>query len=251
MALVDDLLLHRTPHPRTPPPGPPPRAVRWLGALVGVLCGLVLVVAALHARTGVPVTAQQRSLVAAVDDRRTALDGTEQQLRELRAAVASAATAPVAPAALPSAGPSGAAAALPAEGSGVVLRLVVPTGADQAVQDRDLQQLANDLWAAGAGAVALDGVRLGPRTAIRTAGSTVLVGYRPVSPPYVLSATAPGAGGGAALRARVLAGPAREQLADLAAAYDVGWSLSSRTVSLPAASPAPLRLASPAPGGGR
>lgn len=56
------------------------------------------------------------------------------------------------------------------------------------VLDRDLQQLVNALWAAGASAVAVDDQRLTAVTAIRSAGDAVLVDYRPVSPPYVVTA---------------------------------------------------------------
>lgn len=56
------------------------------------------------------------------------------------------------------------------------------------VLDRDLQQLVNALWAAGADAIAVDGQRLTSMTAIRAAGDAILVDYRPVSPPYVVSA---------------------------------------------------------------
>lgn len=58
----------------------------------------------------------------------------------------------------------------------------------QTVLDRDLQLLVNGLWAAGAEAVALSGVRLHPRATIRQAGGAVLVDNRPVSQPYLLEA---------------------------------------------------------------
>jgi uncharacterized protein YlxW (UPF0749 family) len=56
------------------------------------------------------------------------------------------------------------------------------------VRDRDLQDVVNALWAAGAEAISVGGVRLAPTTAIRTAGETILAGYRPLAAPYVLSA---------------------------------------------------------------
>ena len=57
---------------------------------------------------------------------------------------------------------------------------------DGRVLDRDLQELVNGLWAAGAEAVSVDGQRLTARTAIRSAGEAVLVDFRPLSPPYVV-----------------------------------------------------------------
>ncbi|MQA84860.1 MAG: DUF881 domain-containing protein [Streptosporangiales bacterium] len=56
------------------------------------------------------------------------------------------------------------------------------------VLDRDLQELVNSLWAAGADAIAINGQRLTSVTAIRAAGDAILVDYRPVNPPYVVTA---------------------------------------------------------------
>jgi uncharacterized protein YlxW (UPF0749 family) len=60
-------------------------------------------------------------------------------------------------------------------------------GAGQ-VSDRDLQVVVNGLWSAGARAIGIGGVRLGPQTAIRTAGQTILVDFVPVRSPYVVTA---------------------------------------------------------------
>lgn len=63
------------------------------------------------------------------------------------------------------------------------------TAADQGrVQDRDLQTVVNGLWAAGAEAISINGQRLTALSAIRSAGQAILVDYRPLSPPYVISA---------------------------------------------------------------
>ncbi len=56
------------------------------------------------------------------------------------------------------------------------------------VTDHDLQNVVNALWAAGARAIGVGGVRLGPQTAIRTAGQTILVDFKPLSSPYVVTA---------------------------------------------------------------
>lgn len=61
------------------------------------------------------------------------------------------------------------------------------------VSDRDLQRLVNELWRRGAKAISINGLRLTSRTAIRTAGSAILVSYRPIDWPYqlcVVSSTA-------------------------------------------------------------
>jgi uncharacterized protein YlxW (UPF0749 family) len=52
------------------------------------------------------------------------------------------------------------------------------------VTDRDLQTLVNQVWAAGAEAVSINGQRLTGLSAIRSAGDAVLVDFRPLSPPY-------------------------------------------------------------------
>jgi uncharacterized protein YlxW (UPF0749 family) len=52
------------------------------------------------------------------------------------------------------------------------------------VQDRDLQDVVNALWASGAEAVSVNGQRLATTSAIRSAGGAVLVDFRPVHSPY-------------------------------------------------------------------
>jgi len=55
---------------------------------------------------------------------------------------------------------------------------------DGRVTDRDLQTVVNEVWGAGAEAVAINGQRLTALSAIRSAGDAVLVDFRPLSPPY-------------------------------------------------------------------
>ena len=77
-------------------------------------------------------------------------------------------------------------------GPGVVVtmedsRRAPATRADQAdlrIQDVDLQLLVNELWRAGAEAVAVNGRRVVSTTAIREAGGAILVNYGPVVSPY-------------------------------------------------------------------
>jgi uncharacterized protein YlxW (UPF0749 family) len=59
---------------------------------------------------------------------------------------------------------------------------------DLRVQDVDLQVVVNGLWAAGAEAVAINGQRLTALTAVRTAGSAILVDLAPLSSPYAVEA---------------------------------------------------------------
>lgn len=59
------------------------------------------------------------------------------------------------------------------------------------VLDTDLQVVVNSLWHAGAEAIDVNGVRLTPTAAIREAGAAILVDYRPLASPYVVSAVGP------------------------------------------------------------
>ena len=62
-------------------------------------------------------------------------------------------------------------------------------GPDQGkVIARDLQIVVNGLWDAGAEAISVNGHRLTSRSAIRSAGAAILVDYRPLSRPYVITA---------------------------------------------------------------
>jgi uncharacterized protein YlxW (UPF0749 family) len=59
------------------------------------------------------------------------------------------------------------------------------------VLDADLQLVANQLWAAGAEAIAVNGQRLTVLSAIRSAGEAILVDFRPLVPPYEIAAVGP------------------------------------------------------------
>ena len=56
------------------------------------------------------------------------------------------------------------------------------------IHDADLQLVVNALWAAGAEAVAVNDSRLVATTPIRAAGGTIIVNFRPLSPPFVVEA---------------------------------------------------------------
>ena len=64
-------------------------------------------------------------------------------------------------------------------------------GSRQVVLDRDLQLVVNSLWASGAEAIAVGGVRVGPNVTIRQAGGAILVDNQPVGSPYVIVAIGP------------------------------------------------------------
>ena len=64
-------------------------------------------------------------------------------------------------------------------------------GSRRVVLDRDLQLVVNSLWAGGAEAIAVGGVRIGPNVTIRQAGGAILVDNVPISSPYVVTAIGP------------------------------------------------------------
>lgn len=102
------------------------------------------------------------------------------------------------------------------------------------VIDRDLQQIVNGLWQAGATNIAINGRRLTPTSAIRAAGDAILVNYRPMSPPYLVSAIAPDAD---KLAGRFRDNAAGLLLEELELNYGVIWELQRVSdILLPAAS---------------
>jgi uncharacterized protein YlxW (UPF0749 family) len=110
------------------------------------------------------------------------------------------------------------------------------------VQDGDLQLVVNALWAAGAEAVSINGLRLGPTTAIRFAGEAVLVDFRPVTSPYEISAI----GDPDRLQRGFLVAPGVKDLADVSAMFDLRFDFVRQDeLSLPAASTPELRSAAP------
>ncbi|MGY1639201.1 DUF881 domain-containing protein [Geodermatophilus sp. SYSU D00742] len=110
------------------------------------------------------------------------------------------------------------------------------------VLDGDLQVVVNALWAAGAEAVGINGHRLGPTTAIRFAGEAVLVDFRPVTNPYLVSAI----GDPETLRSRFLANAQVVALASYSASFGLRFDFAQEDeLSLPAGSTMELRSAVP------
>lgn len=105
--------------------------------------------------------------------------------------------------------------------------------------DRDLQTLVNELWLAGAEAIAVNGQRLTALSAIRAAGPNILVAFRPLSPPYDIVAI----GDQSALRVALADGFAGSYL-DVLHRYGIRSSVATvRSAKLPAAAGIRLRYA--------
>ena len=104
-------------------------------------------------------------------------------------------------------------------------------GTRQVVLDRDLQVTVNALWAAGAEAVAVAGVRIGPGATLRRAGGAVLADNQPIVSPYTITAI----GDPVALADGFGRSGALQRLRLLEAAYGVGVRVSTEDdLSLPA-----------------
>ncbi len=96
---------------------------------------------------------------------------------------------------------------------------------DLRIQDADLQQVVNALWQAGAEAIALNGHRVVATTAIREAGSRVLVNYEAVASPYRVSAI----GDPATLRTRLDASEVARRFEVWTQAYGLGFRVVAAT----------------------
>jgi len=142
----------------------------------------------------------------------------------------------------------------PVTGGGLVVRLddaPQPSADPQArggdvgdgrVQDRDLQDVVNGLWAAGAEAVSINGLRLTAQTAIRSAGEAILVDFRPLSPPYTVRAV----GDPKRLQTSFVDGPAARRLATFTSLYGLQYSVRRTDAqTLPGSGFPTLRLAEP------
>ena len=105
-------------------------------------------------------------------------------------------------------------------------------GTEQVILDRDLQLVVNALWAGGAEAVSVGGVRIGPGVTIRQAGQAILVDNQPIASPYRVSAI----GAPQRLADAFGASAALQRLRLLETAYRAGVSVSTaEDLTLPAA----------------
>lgn len=224
---------------------PASRTGRWLWqALAAMLIATVFAVAAAQARSTAPgvseaqhvlagsvrsaesttddLAARRDTLAAEVDDvqRRQLADDAEGQqlLTSLDELNLAAATTPMI-------GP-GVTVTVTDPGVGRDLTDVskqrVP-GSQQVILDRDLQLVVNSLWAAGAEAIAVDSIRVGPNVTIRQAGGAVLVDNHPISSPYEIVAIGPQNG----IRDGFERSPGLLRLRLLEMSYGVGVTVSA------------------------
>jgi uncharacterized protein YlxW (UPF0749 family) len=106
-------------------------------------------------------------------------------------------------------------------------------GSPQVILDRDLQLVVNALWAGGAEAIAVGGVRIGPNVTVRQAGGGLLVDNQPISNPYGVLAIGPPHG----MHDDFDQSPAMARLQLLESSYGVVVNVSEADdVTLPASS---------------
>lgn len=125
-------------------------------------------------------------------------------------------------------------------GEGVVVTVVASSTVNP-VFDTDLQTLVNLLWLNGAEAIAIGGVRLNATSAIRSAGSAILVDYRPISPPYVIYAI----GSKRSLFASTTSGRGKSFIRELADGFGIQVDVQRRNaITLPSSQTSVLGLTS-------
>jgi uncharacterized protein YlxW (UPF0749 family) len=104
-------------------------------------------------------------------------------------------------------------------------------GSRQVILDRDLQLVVNSLWASGAEAISVGGVRIGPNVTIRQAGGAILVDNNPIGSPYTILAIGPPH----AMQDVFDRSPGLHRLRLLETSYGVGVSVDARDgLALPA-----------------
>ena len=175
------------------------RSSLLLAAVLAVL-GFLLVTAAYTTRQDKRAAEPRKAeLIRQILDRRSQVDDLDQAVRQLRDQVLAAqredvrrnlVARDVAERTALLAAQAGATAM---KGPALIVRLSdsdrQPTDATAdsgafKIHDADLQLVVNALFEAGAEAVAINGNRIVATTPIRAAGSTIVVNFRPLTPPY-------------------------------------------------------------------
>lgn len=211
---------------------------RLLAAAVAGIIGLVIAVALLNARFSTDERQQTHAELVdrvaagsdAVDDRQANVDALAANIDELRQQILAG-----------DAGNSATAAEIdrlsaragskPLSGPGVAITLddapEATRGSLNRVLDRDLQDVVNALWRAGATGIAINGQRLTSASAIRAAGDAILVDYQPLTRPYTVSAVG-------ASESAIRAAGIPSLLAELHTDYGLVSDTTAGDVALPA-----------------
>lgn len=164
--------------------------------LVAVLLGASTTVAVLDLRAPQPLLTKGRTvLIEQIQERSAEVESLSRRSAELSAEVDGLQGAALLPSALVEINEldrwiNG---AVPVRGPGMVVRLTDGAGgglvepgdapAESRVRDADVQFVVNELWAAGAEAIAVNDQRLTSLSAIRNAGDAILVDLQPLNGP--------------------------------------------------------------------
>lgn len=248
---------------------PPPRRYDRAAVVLGcLLIGFVLVVAYVHTHRGAPEAQKVHDgLVARVRAAEQQDDDLAQRVTALEGALSAAQAN-----ALPRSGTLSRelslaemqAGEVAVEGPGLVVTLgeppaptasptpgrggTTPITATNILTDRDVRSVVNELWRDGAEAVAVNGVRLTPTSAIRFAGEAVLVDFQAITPPYRIQAI----GNEDALSTSFAESAVASRYQTLAGVEHIGFAFTNAgDLTLPAGAPAILRYAQPAKRGSR
>jgi uncharacterized protein YlxW (UPF0749 family) len=235
---------------------------RWLTALGCLVIGLALAIAWVHTHRGAPQALKvhqrlvDRVRVAAQTaddlDRQAATLGA--QLNRLRTRALSDSTGlrqqlqrqELLAGALPVTGPGvrvtlGDPPATTAPSAAPTRGASIPT----ILTDRDVRSVVNQLWSDGAEAIAVNGIRLTPQSAIRFAGQAVLVDLEPIASPYVVDAV----GDADTLDTGFAASAIASRYQTLQEADGIAFTFAQqKSLSLPAVAVPALRYASPGRG---
>ncbi|MHC9295894.1 DUF881 domain-containing protein [Mycobacterium sp. LTG2003] len=222
-----------------------PRALEWGWQVLAALAiATVFAVAAAQAQTAAPAAreaqhalagrvraaevgadkagAERGALVEQVDAERRARLGMDENGQRL---LSSLDTANIAAAAVPMIGP-GLTVTVTDPGVSKDLSDVSKqrvAGSQQVILDRDLQLVVNSLWASGAEAISVGGVRVGAGVTIRQAGGGILVDNQPITSPYAIVAIGPPNGMSDAFDRS----PALQRLRLLETSYGVGVNVTA------------------------
>lgn len=226
-----------------------------------VAIGFVLAVAWVHTHRGAPEAAKvhdslvQRVRTALATDR--ALAAAQAQLATQLDRARAAALSPSSTVLRNLTSSQLAAGELAATGPGLEVRLSdpapapvqtdipgrgspTPANGGHILFDHDLRSVVNELWVDGAEAIAVNGVRLTPTSAVRFAGGAVLVDLQAISSPYVIDAI----GNPDALDTRFASSDVASRYQTLAGARGIGFSFTVQSrISLAAGTLPTLRYA--------
>lgn len=210
---------------------------RLLAALALVLIGVLVSAAVISTRQTEDLRQQTKAALAQrVSDRAATVAGLQAEVEQLRGDVDALRNrlldrTSVSDALARADDLAVDAGATPLTGPGLIVTVDdapdAAAGSLNRVLDRDLQDIVNALWRMDAQGIAVNGIRLTSTTAVRGAGEAILVDYRPLTRPYVVTALGTSAPDAAA-------SPVQALLDVLAADYGLVSSVATGDVALPA-----------------